>query len=145
MERLYPAGALMDLSKDPCPRGDHMRARTVADAKGARAWLGRVVCERPDQYLSAWGDTAPAATHPLVSGLEASLRNTRMEPLLGSVRRLAPRVQAGEWRFDWDDYSSFERNVMLSRWGEPILSDPVYARRQTSWREPYWDQYGDWS
>ena len=146
MERLYPAHAFEQLRKDACPRGDHMRARTVSDAKGARAWLGRVVCERPAKYRHQWGES-PAAepTHPLVCRLEASLRNTRLEPLVNSVRRLAPRVQAGEWRFDWDDYGSFERNVMLSMWGEPILSDPVYDRCQTSWREPYWDRYGDWS
>lgn len=147
LERLYPADDLAALRTDICPRGDAMRARSLADARGARAWLAKLVCERRVQDRVPRNADGSSPLHPLVLGLEPVLRNTRFEPLVRSIRRLAHRVQAGEWSFDWSDYSSFRRNVMLSMWGEPILSDPVYRRNQVFWREPYTDHYyGDyWS
>jgi hypothetical protein len=131
MERLYSRADIAALRKDACPRGDAMRARSVGDAKGAVAWLEKRICGNSLGLHDA--NEVPL----VVQTLDSLLSATRFQPLVSTVRRLAPRVRAGEWEFDWATYSAFGRNVMLSLWGEPILSDPVYSREQVPWIKPY--------
>ena len=137
MERLYRSRELLDVWASPCPRGDALRARSVSDADGGLTWLYGVIVEKPP-FRAEDDEPLPGSTvHPLVQKLETALRNTRFQSLVSAAKRLAPRVVAKEWFFDWASRGNFERNVLLSRWGEPILADPVYARDQVPWIKPY--------
>lgn len=140
VERLNAAHTAKDrpLRTDACPRGPQMCAKTPADAVGAYNWL-----ERKLHGEAGMAEFAPPegskSIHPMVPAFHRALNGTRFSPLIGAVRKLAARVSAGEWKFDLVHH--FESNVLISGWGEPILSDPVFDRRQPLWKDAY---RGDW-
>lgn len=141
VERLHPVHKMKDkpLRTDACPRGPQMCAKTPADAVGAYTWLEKKLYAEAGE--SEYASPGPEGVHPMVPAFHRALAGTRFSPLIGAVRKLASRVSTGEWKFDL--MHRFDSNVLVSGWGEPILSDPVFDRHQPLWKYPFEDEYGD--
>jgi hypothetical protein len=134
VERLHPTFQIQrgQLRTDACPRGPQMCAKTPGDAVGAYNWLERKLC---DEAASSEHAPGHQGLHPFVPAVQRALTGTRFSPLIGAIRKLASRVTAGEWKFDV--LQRFDTNVLVSAWGEPILSDPVFASEQIPWKLAY--------
>lgn len=127
MERLVSIWELDWLRDGPCPRGDAMRASTVEQAKQNYSWVADKAIRAHEQ----WKDGRAT----FEQGITEAFANTPFRPLAQVTKRLSARVQRQEWRYDWA--RRFDSNVLLSRWGEPILSDPVFALNQPFWKQGY--------
>lgn len=149
VEKLFCTHDLKELSKAPCPRGPSpMCARSVSDAHGSLLWLRGKIADylrRSDmEPQTPWSysrrqEISQAQAREFLADLEPRLRRTRFESLLRPLSRMRARLLTGEWSLDI--LERFDSNVLLSRWGEPILADPVWKDSQLRWKNPWGDGY----